>query len=109
MAQDLMWLDGIDETHGLPSEPHPAARFLPAVEAGGQIRSQAIEIINSVLGPDRASGSEAAVRLRGHLSAHPKQPERALLEHLMETGRINHAGNQPCEPSADRVAIQAKE
>jgi len=53
------------------------------------VRIQAREIIASVLASSPETDSEAASRLKAHVLKHPDQPERALLEHLMESGRIN--------------------
>ena len=95
MFRELLSVDGIDESQMYPAGRGAASSFRPErAESPALIRSQAMEIIDSVLGPNRASGSEVAARLRAHLSAHPKQPERALLEHLMETARINRAGTK---------------
>ena len=66
----------------------PLARFRMSEP---EVRLQAREIIASVLASSSETDSDAASRLRAHVSKHPDQPERALLEHLMESGRINRA------------------
>ena len=54
-----------------------------------QVRLQARGIIGAVLASCSDADSEAARRLREHVLRYPDEPERALLEHLMETGRMN--------------------
>lgn len=55
------------------------------------IRAQARGIIESVLAQGDRADSDAAARLHLHVCRYPDEPERALLEHLMETARLNRA------------------
>jgi EAL domain-containing protein (putative c-di-GMP-specific phosphodiesterase class I) len=55
------------------------------------IRTQAGDIIDAVLADQASGGNPVTDRLRALLAAYPGQPERALLEHLMETREL--AGN----------------
>jgi EAL domain-containing protein (putative c-di-GMP-specific phosphodiesterase class I) len=55
------------------------------------MRGQSQEIIDSVLADPAPQGESARARLRGHIAAHPGKPERALLDHLMETGILANA------------------
>ncbi|MDQ6740161.1 MAG: hypothetical protein M3021_07295 [Actinomycetota bacterium] len=88
MSQDLFSIARLPEDDLADAE-------LGVGQAAGEppVRPQALEIIGSVLGSCPEADSEAAVRLRIHVARHPDEPERALLEHLMETGRINRASH----------------
>ncbi len=87
MSPELLSVGRLEDT-----EPFEVAEYLPAPsDDAPEVRGQALEIINSVLGHDESADSATATRLRAHVRRHPDQPEQALLEHLMETGRINRA------------------
>jgi EAL domain-containing protein (putative c-di-GMP-specific phosphodiesterase class I) len=68
------------------------------------IRTQAGEIIDSVLA-DQPSGA-VTDRLRALVAAYPGQPERALLEHLMETRQLTGSGTTAPGALAAGVAAQ---
>ena len=93
MSQELLTVEGIDNT-GPFSVDRDLNSSLRAF-AMPDVRDQARKIIDSVLGHDDKTDTKAAARLRLHVAAHPAEPERALLEHLMETGRINRSAQQP--------------
>ncbi|MCZ2404218.1 hypothetical protein IV498_13770 [Paenarthrobacter sp. Z7-10] len=59
------------------------------------LRRQALQIIGSVLRADSAADHDVKTRLRGHIATHSANPQRALLEHLLETMRINNAQSAP--------------
>ena len=92
MSQEVISLEEIDNTEpfgvGLDQDSSLGAIAIP------DVRDQARQIIGSVLGGPHKTDTEAAARLRLHVAAHPAEPERALLEHLMETGRMNRSGQQ---------------
>lgn len=56
------------------------------------IRAQAAGIIDSVLADQAAGAGAVGDRLRALVAAYPGQPERALLEHLMETRQLGGSG-----------------
>ena len=87
MSQELLSVDGNDNQGPFHSDPYQTAPLRASQVP--EVRQQAMEIIGSVLGQGGQVDSDAADRLRAHVAAHPGKPERALLEHLMETGRIN--------------------
>jgi EAL domain-containing protein (putative c-di-GMP-specific phosphodiesterase class I) len=62
------------------------------------MRSQAQQIIELVLADPAPQGKEARERLRDSVAAHPGNPERALLEHLMVTGALANAPAVRTEP-----------
>jgi len=69
-------------------EPAPvsAESELPARGAATTtLRQQVLEIIDAVLADTEAEGEWARTQLRSFLEAHPGDPERALLEHLIAT------------------------
>lgn len=71
---------GAEETPGLGG---PA---LPPEEAEGtSLRAQVTELINDVLSDPDPDGEWVRSQLRKHLAANPDDPERAFLEHLVET------------------------
>ena len=86
MSQDLFSVARLPRDDVMNFEP--PARFRVSEP---EVRLQAREIIASVLASSPEADSEAVKRLRAHVSKHPDEPERALLEHLMESGRINRA------------------
>ncbi len=87
MSPELLSVDRMKVT-----EPFVATEYqADHTDDAPAVREQALEIIDSVLGRDVSEDSETAARLRAHVANHPEEPERALLEHLMETGRINRA------------------
>ncbi|HEY8295544.1 MAG TPA: hypothetical protein VIG41_09420 [Micrococcaceae bacterium] len=94
MSQDLFSVARLPEVD-------PTGAELGVSHAAGEppVRPQALEIIGAVLGSCPEADSEAAARLRKHVARHPDEPERALLEHLMETGRINRASHTVAEPA----------
>ena len=97
MSQELLSVDGIDDIRTFDAEQYTDVPFRAVPFPAGdvpEVRGQAAEIIGSVLGLGQQADSDAAARLRAHVAAHPEEPERALLEHLMETGRINRTNSQ---------------
>jgi EAL domain-containing protein (putative c-di-GMP-specific phosphodiesterase class I) len=62
------------------------------------MRSQARQIIELVLADSAPQGKEVRERLRDFVKAHPGNPERALLEHLMVTGVLANAPTAQSEP-----------
>ena len=97
MSQEVLSIDGSRSTNAFVGETRSTAdyRTIPGDDSLG-IRDQAMGIISSVLAQDQMANPEAAERLRAHLSAHPGRPELALLEHLMETGRLNRSSPGRC-------------
>ena len=85
MSQDLLSIDGIDDTQSFQALPCSA---IP------KVRIQAVEIIHSVLEGSNDANSDVVARLRFLVAAYPEAPERALLEHLIETGRLNRVVRQ---------------
>jgi hypothetical protein len=62
------------------------------------LRRQALQIIGSVLRSDSADDHEVRSRLRSHIDTHSANPQRALLEHLLETVRISNAHSARSAP-----------
>lgn len=76
--------------HRSPSPGTDAAR--------APIRTQAGDIIDSVLAEHASGANPVTDRLRTLVAAYPGQPERALLEHLMATREL--AGSGTAAPAA---------
>lgn len=55
------------------------------------MRRQALQIIGSVLDGDGPEEPAVRGRLRSHIVNNSANPQRALLEHLLETVRISNA------------------
>jgi EAL domain-containing protein (putative c-di-GMP-specific phosphodiesterase class I) len=71
----------VPEDAPVSTEPEPSAR----AEATTTLHQQVLEIIDAVLADTEAEGEWARTQLRHFLEAHPGDPERALLEHLIAT------------------------
>lgn len=72
-----------------PVRPH-------VLNEGTPLQGQACEIINSILDDPSPELEDVKRRLYRRLADHPYAPERALLDHLMETAQIANAeGGRP--------------
>lgn len=78
--------------HGFPSADPRQAEGKPTLDP---VRAQAGDIIDSVLADQPSGASAVTDRLRALVAAYPGQPERALLEHLMETRSMTRSGSAP--------------
>jgi hypothetical protein len=56
---------------------------------------QALEIINSILDDPSPGLADVKLRLRGCLAKHPRHPEQALRDHLLETSRRANSKSGP--------------
>jgi hypothetical protein len=81
-----------DEPESLPpagaapgSSPEPAGPASPRPDA--TLREQVIGVIHDILADTCPEGAWARRQLQELLAAHPGEPERALLEHLILTRR----------------------
>lgn len=76
----------------MPEDPLsvPPLRCRPCTEEGSATRSQALEIIATVLNDQVAERAQIRARLRWHLASDPENPETVLLKHLLERAALNN-------------------
>lgn len=55
------------------------------------VHEQSLDIIAEVLSDSSRAGRESRDRLWRHVNLNPGQPQQALLEHLLESVRLNNA------------------
>ena len=65
------------------------------------IRHQAIRIIDAVLADTAPNHHRARELLRQQIAAHPGQPERALMEHLLALKALSEPYDEPYEGTPD--------
>lgn len=83
----------LPEATGAEPSPEPGGADSPPhdVEAT-TLRRQVLELINDILTDTAPEGQWARIQLRDLLDAHPGEPERALLQHLMSVTTMDLPG-----------------
>lgn len=95
VARDMRGLQeavGVRAVHGSPSAS-------PSSSIGAQAR----EVIDCILDDPDPRLAAARQRLRTWVAAYPGRPDRALLEHLIETCSQANTERQPDKPAAPVV------
>lgn len=87
--------------HGGADQPWQDADGASPFAEAVTMRQQVMDIIESILGDAEPRSEGARKRLRELLEARPDEPERALLEHLIET-------RKPPAPTALKVPVQVE-
>ena len=83
------------------------SRWLPSASGSSSIEAQAREVIDFILGDSDPRLAEIKQRLRSWVDAYPRSPDRALLEHLIETCTRANAQRQPEDAAAPVVLHHA--
>lgn len=78
-----------------PHHGHAASGWYPVTSTMSPIGMQALEIINSILDDPSPGLADVKLRLRGCLAKHPRHPEQALRDHLLETSRRANSKSGP--------------
>lgn len=104
---------------GAGDVPGPGGPKLPLQAAEGiTLRAQVLELINDVLGDTEPGGEPGRLHLRDQLAAHPNDPAKAFLEHLIWTRKpdrqvplpasgVPHAGGSPAAFQKEQGARSA--
>lgn len=85
------------------SDPH----WLPSSPRGPSIVTQAWEIFDHILNDPDPRLAENRQRLRAWVDTYPRSPDRALLEHLIETRSQTNSLRQPDHAAAPVVVHRA--
>ena len=86
-------------------DPHDLVSGAEQAASADAIRHQAIRIIDAVLADTAPDHHRARELLRQQIAAHPGQPERALMEHLLALKALS----EPYEGTPDPgVPVQSE-
>lgn len=86
-------------------DPHDLVSGAEQAASADAIRHQAIRIIDAVLADTAPDHHRARELLRQQIAAHPGQPERALIEHLLALKALS----EPYEGTPDPgVPVQSE-
>lgn len=84
-----------------------ASPWLPSQPRNPSIETQAREIIDHILNDPDPRLAENRQRLRAWVDTYPRSPDRALLEHLIQTRSQTNAQHQPDHAAAPVVVHRA--